>query len=270
MSLFQRLTRTLRSTPFNPASTLRPPKSPCAPKMGPYFFGSGSYVGLGRRFYYSSFNRHESSNMKLIYGIIGLNTGIFLYAQYLKEQARQGFPQPMITYLQNMSLSLYGVLREGRYWTTVTSVFSHIDPMHIIGNMLSFYYMGQLLACTPTFTPLRLLTIILGSGLAGSAGYLYTAMQSATTRQGNPRQMALGFSGAVMGVGTIAAFLYPKTTFMIYGIVPVPLWGLMAGYAFYDGYYLNDRGSRTAHSGHLGGLAFGILYYLAKLRGLRV
>jgi membrane associated rhomboid family serine protease len=41
------------------------------------------------------------------------------------------------------------------------------------------------------------------------------------------------------------------------------------GYAAYDGYYLNSENSRIGHAGHLGGLAFGIGYYLLRLRGLR-
>lgn len=171
----------------------------------------------------------------------------------------------MINYIQNMTISLQGFLGERRYWTALTSCFSHLDLMHIVGNMLSFYYMGQLLAITPYFTPVRFLTVILGSGVAGSAAWLYS-----TLRQGDPQKRALGFSGSLMGVGTVAAFLYPKTTFQIYGIIPVPLWALIAGYALFDGYYLNDQRSRIGHGGHLGGFAFGVLYSFAKLRGVRV
>lgn len=163
-----------------------------------------------------------------------------------------------------MTISLKGFLGEHRYWTAITSCFSHLQVMHILGNMLSFYYMGQLLAMTPYFTPARFLTVILGSGLAGSAAWLYSMRL-----QGEPHRRALGFSGSLMGVGTVAAFLYPKTTFQIYGIIPVPLWALIAGYALFDGYYLNDHSSPIGHGGHLGGFAFGLLYSFAKLRGLR-
>jgi membrane associated rhomboid family serine protease len=206
-----------------------------------------------------------TSNMRLIYGMMGLNAGIFAYYQYLLEQARQGHRLPYINFIQNMSLSPIGVLREHRYWTTITSVFTHLGFMHIAGNMLSFFFMGQMLAATPGFTPLKLTILVLGSGFAGSVGWLYT-----TQKNGNPQGRALGFSGSVMGVGTVAAFLYPKAQFAIYGIIPMPLWALIAGYAFYDGYYLNDKNSRVGHAGHLGGLAFGVLYYFARVRGFRV
>ncbi|KAJ4348150.1 uncharacterized protein N0V89_009522 [Didymosphaeria variabile] len=234
--------------------------------MDPKLFGGKhAGLGLGRRTYYQGYGDNATSNTRLIYGIMGLNTGIFVYAMYLKEQARQGHQLPLVKFLQNMSLSPVGVLKEHRYWTTITSVFSHVEILHIAGNMLSFFYMGSMLAATPGFTPLKLATLIVGSGFAGSMGWLYVAMKNR-----NYQSTALGFSGSVMGVGTVAAFLYPKTTFAIYGIVPVPLWALIAGYAIFDGYYLNDRNSRVGHAGHLGGLAFGVVYYFARVRGLRI
>lgn len=71
-------------------------------------------------------------------------------------------------------------------------------------------------------------------------------------------------------LGTVAAFLYPRVTLLIWGIVPVPLGILMAGYAIYDGYYLSNPRSSVGHAGHLGGTVFGVVYYLAKLRGLKL
>lgn len=204
-------------------------------------------------------------NMRLIYGMIGLNVTFFMYANYTKVQAQQGHVELFSKWYPNMTLSVYGLVKEHRYWTIITSTFSHLEFFHVASNMVSFYYMSQMLAATPYFTPLRLLTLVIGSGVCGGLGYLCLQIQ-----QRDPHQAALGFSGSVMGVGTIAAFLYPKTTIQIYGIIPVPLWALMLGYAFYDGYYLSDQNSRIAHAGHLGGAAFGALYYFTRLRGLRI
>lgn len=80
----------------------------------------------------------------------------------------------------------------------------------------------------------------------------------------------LGFSGAVMSISTVTACLAPKARMLLMGFIPMPLWGLVTGYAVYDGYFLNDPNTRTAHAGHLGGLAFGILYYVLKLRGMKM
>lgn len=208
--------------------------------------------------------------MKIIYGIIGLNCAIFGYAQYLKEQARQGYTKGFILHVRNFSLSMGVFFKEGRYYTMLTSAFSHLDLLHLVGNMVSFYYMASLLAATPYFTPVRLLTVIFGAGVSGGLGYLTTQYRAVKEGRGNAWQPALGFSGAVMGVGSVAAFLYPKTTFMIYGIVPVPLWVLIGGYALYDGFLVNNTTTGTAHSGHIGGLIFGFGYALLRLRGVRV
>jgi membrane associated rhomboid family serine protease len=149
---------------------------------------------------------------------------------------------------------------------TVTSVFAQAGVMHLAGNLLTVYYMGELVARTPGVTPIRLLVLVIGSGLAGSAFWLYQQ----NSKEGRQKYLsrALGFSGAVSGVGAVAAIMYPKVTAMIYGIVPMPLWALVGGYLLYDGYFLNSENTRIAHSGHLGGVAFGAVYYLLRLRGV--
>ena len=73
-----------------------------------------------------------------------------------------------------------------------------------------------------------------------------------------------------MGAVTVVACFLPKQTVGIFGVIPVPLWLCVLGYGAYDGYYLDSQNTRTAHAGHLGGLAFGLAYYFLKLRGLRL
>ena len=207
--------------------------------------------------------------MYLLYGLMGVNASVFLYYQYLAEQARQGHPHALVNFVRNFTLNVNGFKNEGRWWTTLTSVFTHFGPMHLAANLISVYYMGQLVAHTPGIGPLRMLTLIIGSGLAGSAGHLMirsNAMKEQHTLYDSHR--ALGFSGAVMGVGAVAACFYPRTTFALYGIVPVPLWGLMLGYGLYDGYFLGSEKTGIGHAGHVGGLVFGLVYYFARLRGI--
>ncbi|CAI6338476.1 unnamed protein product [Periconia digitata] len=220
--------------------------------------------------------RGPTINSYILYGIIGANCAVFLYAQYAKQQVRLGFPENFHNFYQNFTLNYEDVVRQGKYWTMVTSVFSHTELMHLLGNMISTFYIGKLVADTRGVTPLSFVVLIMGSGIAGSLFYLAfrrQKIQEQTKRTGFPpldMQRGLGFSGAVMGVGSAAAFMYPRVTLSLYGIIPVPLWALMAGYAIFDGYYLNSSTSRVAHSGHLGGLFFGGIYYFAKLRGLPV
>jgi hypothetical protein len=59
---------------------------------------------------------------------------------------------------------------------------------------------------------------------------------------------------------------------MLFWVIPVPLWVMLALYVVYDlhpvllslaGHRFNDG---VAHAGHLGGLAFGLLYWRLGLR----
>ncbi|KAF2018449.1 rhomboid-domain-containing protein, partial [Aaosphaeria arxii CBS 175.79] len=207
-------------------------------------------------------------NQNVLYGAIGINCGIYCTFLYLDQQKQQGYVTNYAKFVNNFTLNLTR-FKEGYYWTALTSCFSHVNFMHLLSNMVSLYFMGGLLVNASVINPARFITIIVGSGLAGSLGYLVNRAQKPTNRWGIDQQRALGFSGCVMGIGTVAACMFPKTKFLIYGIVPMPLWALMGGYFLYDGYYVSSDQSRTAHAGHLGGLVFGLGYYLLVLRSGR-
>ncbi|KAF1843832.1 uncharacterized protein K460DRAFT_152178 [Cucurbitaria berberidis CBS 394.84] len=270
MSALLRLSRIIRTPKaLNPTRCVHS-------TMSSHFFTpyrSPSHSGWSRSRLYSGYtpggSSQVSANMRVLYSLMGTNIAVFGYAMYLKAQARQGFQQPFISFLQNMTMNLTD-FRNGRWWTLLTANFTHIDIGHIFSNMFTVYFLGGFLATAPQVTPGRYLVIALGSAVSGAAGYMF---QQHMKSQGNPGMRdysrGLGFSGAVMGLCSVAACLAPTTKFHLYGIVPVPLWGLVAGYAAYDGYYLNSADTRVGHAGHLGGLAFGLLYYFARLRGVR-
>jgi membrane associated rhomboid family serine protease len=130
--------------------------------------------------------------------------------------------------------------------------------------MASALYIGSFLTTTPGFKPARLVTLIVGSALTGSSGWLF--QQWLKAEEGKPnRNYGLGFSGVVMGMSVVASLLDPLRKVPIYGIIPVPLWALSAGYLVYDSFFLNKK-SNVGHAGHLGGMAFGFLYYFASIR----
>jgi membrane associated rhomboid family serine protease len=223
------------------------------------FYGNGGRSGADQ----------VSANMAVLYSLMGINTAVFGYSMYAKAQAQSGFPQPYLSFMRNFSCNLTDVMRNGMWWTTLTMTFSHAGLWHFAGNMFTTYYLGQMVCYSPFITPMRLVTITLGAGLTGSLGFLYNRF-TATGGSGVDYHRGLGFSGALMGITSVAACLAPRAQVAIYGIIPMPLWGIVLGYGFYDGYYVNDSTTRVAHAGHLGGLAFGIVYYLLRLRGLKL
>ncbi|KAF1920559.1 hypothetical protein BDU57DRAFT_508929 [Ampelomyces quisqualis] len=271
MSHILRLLRTSRSS--NPLHTLRSSR-PIHSKTTNYFspshapFPRPPPTRLSRRFHtsFDALAANQKANCNVLYSLMGVNVAVFGYAMYAKAQAQSGFPQLLLKHMHNWTLNYTHVIHNGMYWTLLTSAFSHIQIWHLTANMLTTYYLGQFLCSAAIITPARLLTIAIGSGVTGSLGFLYQRYL-VTGGKGVDYASGLGFSGVVMGITSVAACLTPTAKVAIYGIIPVPLWGVVLGYAVYDGYYLNTN-DRTAHAGHLGGLVFGIAYYLLKLRGL--
>ncbi|PSN62862.1 hypothetical protein BS50DRAFT_577746 [Corynespora cassiicola Philippines] len=222
-------------------------------------FNSGRYGGYG-----GAHGDHEQRNMLVIYGLIGVNLAVFGYGMYAKVQMGQGYSKPFVEFIRNFTLNVHTAIGEKRWWTIITSNYAHLDFFHLLGNMISVYAFGSCLAAIRGFPPGKLLGVAVGSGLSGS---LFWMVNRAMNMQGQPdHQRALGFSGVVMGLGTLAACITPRTVFQLYGIVPVPLWALIGGYAVYDGYYLNSANTRVGHGGHLGGMIFGAAYYLVAIR----
>jgi hypothetical protein len=83
---------------------------------------------------------------------------------------------------------------------------------------------------------------------------------------------AIGASGAVMGVMMLYVIYYPHEQFMIFWFIPMPLWALLSLYVLYDLHpvLLQLAGDQlftgVAHAGHLGGLAFGFIYWRFDLK----
>lgn len=80
---------------------------------------------------------------------------------------------------------------------------------------------------------------------------------------------ALGLSGVVMGLGAALSLSMPTTRMTGMGAIPMPMWMVMIGYVVYDSARLGDQTSQVGHAAHLGGTAFGALYYWFALRRRR-
>lgn len=231
------------------------------------------HLGPTRSRFYSGYSPNgpsqASANTTVLYGLIGANLAVFGYGQYAHSQAKEGYIAPWSKFLRNMTLNSTD-FRNGYWWTVVTANFTHIGVGHLLGNMITAYFIGGFLAAAPQITPNRFLIITMGSALTGAAGYLFQRLQISGQNPGKTDyKRGLGFSGALMGINTVAACLAPNLKVQLYGIIPVPLWALVTGYAVYDGYYLDNGNTGVAHAGHLGGLAFGLAYYFFRLRFVR-
>jgi membrane associated rhomboid family serine protease len=147
-------------------------------------------------------------------------------------------------------------------WRLVTSAFCHdrYGLWHILFNMLLLAWFGQRLE--RMYGSTEFLLFYLAAAVCASLAYVGLAYY------GGSKVPSIGASGAVMGVMMLYVIYYPFEQFLLFWFIPVPLWALLSVYVLYDLHPVlmalaGDRMmfTRVAHASHLGGLAFGFLYW---------
>jgi len=228
-------------------------------------------TGIPLRWYRSGpgrdFHRTHLSAKRAAWGIIGINAAVFCAWTYASNHKDRRLVQELY---EKATISWKNV-RAGRYYTLVTSAFSHQDLRHFVFNMFALHAFATVASTVPGLGALHIVALSIGSAIAGSASFLYHqhSIGASSSRSAWGTQTinsALGASGTVMGLGAAATCLQPFSWMLVMGVVPMPLWALTLLYAGVDIWYL-DSGSRIGHAAHLGGSAFGLLYYFAGMRG---
>jgi membrane associated rhomboid family serine protease len=188
-------------------------------------------------------------------------------AREVMEKMMSHFPGGRVSVVQEwLELSPEKTVYEGQVWRLVTCAFCHhrFSVWHILFNMLMLYWFGTRLE--RMYGSREFLLFYLAAAVCSSVAYVGLAFYSGSMVP------AIGASGAVMGVMMLYVIYYPFETFLLFWMIPVPLWVLMSVYVIYDLHpvLLELAGDRVftgvAHAGHLGGLAFGAVYYRFGLR----
>jgi membrane associated rhomboid family serine protease len=126
---------------------------------------------------------------------------------------------------------------------------------HIFFNMFGLYIFGrdvEQIYGKKEFLRIYI-SLIVGAGLVWLI---------ATNLAGQNRASGLiGASGGVMGIMILFVMHFPRRVFLIWGILPIQAWAMGLVYVLMDVMGLRDRNSAVAHTAHLGGAAFGYLYY---------
>ena len=158
------------------------------------------------------------------------------------------------------------VLHSFQIWRLVTYAFCHDDNSvwHIVFNMLFLWFFGPTLERmygTREFVSFYLTAAVV-SGLAFIGMELFLGSL----------HPVVGASGAIMAVLMLYAIHYPRQVIRIWGILPIEVCWIVGFYVIVDLFpVLRSIGGRmtgdnVAHAAHLGGLAFGYLYFRYQLR----
>jgi membrane associated rhomboid family serine protease len=169
---------------------------------------------------------------------------------------------------ENFLVSYTG-LTQGRYWTLITSVFSHYSFLHIFINMYVLYGFGQ--AMEGVLGTKRFVIFYLVAGIMAS---LTHSLVSAYLL-GEPGLPALGASGSVAGLILLFSLTFPREKILLLGIIPMPaifgalvfvgidIWGLTAQAQ-------GSNGLPIGHGAHLGGSFAGLIYFFLIRKHLHV
>jgi membrane associated rhomboid family serine protease len=160
--------------------------------------------------------------------------------------------------MHNLMMNPYRIKRNNEYYRFLTSGFIHIDHMHLLFNMFSFYFFGTVMetifnrvfdaAGSLYFIALYLLAIIVSD------------LTTYFKQKDNPHYNSLGASGGVAAV--IFAFIIFEPLEKICFFIAICMRGFIAGILFIAFSYYQGRKSNSAinHEAHLYGALFGLLF----------
>jgi membrane associated rhomboid family serine protease len=228
-------------------------------KEGPSFLGSIASHGIVCKWLIA---------INVVAYVIQLMTRQPLMAGEFEGFARQMGLMGQSPFTDALEMNVPAVMH-GEVWRVLTHAFLHSpgDVWHIVFNMLFLWWFGT--DVEDIYGPREFLTMYLTaclvSGLSLVASYELNLSKS---------PLALGASGAVTSVMLIYACHYPSRNILLFWVLPVPIWLFVGFFVAKDFLGLLGAGgagmSNIAFSAHLGGAAFGFLYYYYQWRILNL
>ena len=185
------------------------------------------------------------------------------YHEYLADRV---IASPRVSVIQYwLELDTHKVMK-GQIWRILTSAFCHDRHglFHILFNMLGLIWFGITLEYM--YGQREFLLFYLTAGILSGLAYVGLDLW---TGESVP---AIGASGAVMGVLMLYACHYPHHTIRIWFFFPIEMRWLVLLYVAFDLHPLllqlagDPVHTSVAHAAHLGGLAFGFVYWNQRLR----
>lgn len=149
-----------------------------------------------------------------------------------------------------------------RPWTLVTYMFAQYDVLHILFNLLWFYWFGTLFMMTATQR--QLFALYLLGGLGGAA--LFLLSYSTLPAFAYHTAMLIGSSASVIAIVTATAILMPdfKMHLLLFGAISLKWIAIVTIGLGLIGVTGSNAGGEIAH---IGGVAVGAIYALQLKRG---
>ncbi len=146
-----------------------------------------------------------------------------------------------------------GSLLGGQRYRMFSSAFLHADMMHLLFNMLTFYFFAPwVIAILGSWS---FLLIYFGSLLLGN-------LLTLSLHKNEYNYRAVGASGAVTGVIYSAILFNPDAKLYLFFALPIPAYLFGIGYLLYSIYGMRAKNDNIGHTAHFGGAIGGYIITL--------
>ncbi|PWN43900.1 rhomboid-domain-containing protein [Ceraceosorus guamensis] len=220
-------------------------------------------------FTHSFFFKYKSMLVWLLFAIW---IGVFrMWRRAYEDWSERKDPRRLLWMNSNICCSMEN-LRNGKYWTLVTAMFSHSDLQHAFGNFVLLFIFGRPLV--RLLGPVGWLGLYLTSGIVATGGAVVwdeyvdpmlaevCSWRNADEERRSARPLH-GASGAIYGVATVSYFPSQQGIVLFPRHIALPITNrlvltamlLGAGY----GVLFGDSG-KESHASHLFGALAGFLW----------
>lgn len=240
-----------------------------------------------RLFHYRPVKRQWNPNIPT-YTMIGVSCSAYAYNLHADAQVTKKRDYSHRKFIDRNLVFSRENYESGRWWTMITYSVVHFHAVHLALNMLALASFGP--RSVAMFGLPSTAVMWVGSSVAGSWAYL--AGNEYKTKQvksgvppkeinifglrlprgqpsvSEPEWKALGSSSSVLGLLAAVACAQPRTPIYLFPIpVAIPMSSAILGFGLGSAMaWYQDLLPMLGHTAHLGGLAFGVLWYLLRLR----
>ncbi len=198
--------------------------------------------------------------------IILINVGVFLAINIIKVFLflLQADSNIIITIIRNLAVPANFSSLIFKPWTLLTYMFLHEDFLHILFNMLWFYWFGSILQ--RHIGNKKILPVYVLGGLAGGIIYILSYNIFPAFENVIDVSYALGASAGVLAIVVAAATLLPNHSIILFIIGPVKL-KYIAIFSIILDLLSIPSSNAGGHIAHLGGALFGYIYIRQLQKG---
>ncbi|UCS94162.1 rhomboid family intramembrane serine protease [Echinicola marina] len=164
-------------------------------------------------------------------------------------------------FLSRSMFNPYLISQSKQFDRFLFSGFIHKDGIHLLFNMITFFYFGGLVEQYLTYR-FGLMTGIMIFALFYLAAIAIADIPTYLKQKNNPHYQALGASGGTAAAVFASIVLVPMSDICIFGILCLPgfiLGGIFLAYSYIKSKQDNDS---INHDAHLYGALFGIAFIL--------